>query len=144
MRRNNLNENKTKIGAIYKIILVILVMIFVGMGIGMINELKSYNDAGYSAKLSNMEYRLEDRNFYRINTWICQKEATLDAIDAKEKELGNVGKYYYQAIPYYALKAAGNERADDYLERMEKYKSGMGEYKNQADVIDDILGNWNK
>ena len=136
-------NNTTKIGITYKIILVILVLIFVGMGIGMINEIRDYGGS-YSVTFNNMEYRLDDRNFYRINTWICQKEADFESISPKEKELGNVGKYYYQAIPYYALKAAGNSRSDDYKERMEEYKSEMGEYQNQADKIDEILGNWNK
>ncbi len=142
-QNNQMNNGvNVKLGLAYKIIMIVLVIVFLVMGITMINELK---DAGpyRGASFSSVEFRLENKDFYNINEWFARKSAFFDSFSRSELELGAVGKYYEQALPYYALKAAGVSRASDYYERMEEYKGQMGEYENQADIIDEMLGGIN-
>ena len=131
-----------KLGLPYKIIMIVLVLVFIVMGITMINELR---DAGpyRGANFSSVEFRLANKDYYNINEWFARKSAFFDSFSGKEENLGAVGKYYEQALPYYALKASGVSRASDYYERMEEYKGQMGEYENQADIIDEMLGGIN-
>ncbi|MBO7387386.1 MAG: hypothetical protein J6U15_06235 [Lachnospiraceae bacterium] len=131
-----------KLGLPYKIIMIVLVLVFIVMGITMINELR---DAGpyRGSNFSSVEFRLANKDYYNINEWFARKSAFFDSFSGKEENLGAVGKYYEQALPYYALKASGVSRASDYYERMEEYKGQMGEYENQADIIDEMLGGIN-
>jgi len=135
-----MEKNKSKLTLGLQIAVIILTLVAVGNGIKVLNEIKSANYTS-GTPIKNMEYRLEDKNFERIDEWIVAKEATQSKITSQERALGNVGKYYYQALHYYALKAAGIDRASDYKERMEEIKAGLGEYENQAGVIDEILKN---
>ena len=141
MQQKTTSNINPKLGLISKIIVAVLTITFIILGIRMVSTLR--NDYRYThTTFSNMEYRLSDQNFSRINEWISDKEAHSDFISGKEKNLGAVGKYYYQAVPYFALKAAGDPRASDYYERMQQFKAQMGEYENQADVIDEIYSVW--
>lgn len=135
-----MEKNKSKLTLGLQIAVIILTLVAVGNGIKVLNEIKSANYTS-GTTIKNMEYRLEDKNFERIDEWIVAKEATQSKITSQERALGNVGKYYYQALHYYALKASGIDRASDYKERMEEIKSNLGEYENQAEVIDEILKN---
>lgn len=141
MQQKKTGNINPKLGTIYKVIIAVLAITFIILGINMVKELR-YEYRYTHTTFENMEYRLSDQNFNRINEWICDKEAHFDLISGREKNLGAVGKYFYQAVPYFALKAAGNPRANDYYERMKEYKSQMGEYENQADVIDEIYSVW--
>ncbi|MBP5454333.1 MAG: hypothetical protein J6Y09_06970 [Lachnospiraceae bacterium] len=135
-----MEKNKSKLTLGLQIAVIILTLVAVGNGIKVLDEIKRA-DYTSGTTIKNMEYRLEDKNFERIDEWIVAKEATQSKITSQERALGNVGKYYYQALHYYALEAAGIERASDYKERMEETKAGLGEYENQAGVIDEILKN---
>ena len=135
-----MEKNKSKLTLGLQIAVIILTLVAVGNGIKVLDEIKRANYTS-GTTIKNMEYRLEDKNFERIDEWIVAKEATQSKITSQERALGNVGKYYYQALHYYALRAAGIDRASDYKERMEEIKAGLGEYDNQAAVIDEILKN---
>ena len=134
-------KNSDKLNTILKIVMVVLALVAVGTGYHAYDSVINANHVS-NPTISTMEYRLEDKNYDRLNDWICDKEASFKSITPREQALGNVGKYYSQAVQYYALKEAGIERANDYYKRMLELKGELGEYQNQAGAIDDMLSDW--
>ena len=122
----------------YKVIIMILVLVFILLGFAFREEWEDCLSSHYY-KETSMGYRLDDADYYGINNYTVLNEIHGYENTGTMAVYAAVGKYYYQAVQYYALKAVGNVRAKDYLERMETYRGQMGEYAEHGDVIDEVL-----
>jgi len=134
---------KTKSDRIFKLVIIALAVAAAIIGVSLTRDINDYLKERTPMEIYEIEeYYLLDGQYNTVAEWISRLENSFKyKPNEQEIEMGYVGKYHTQAVVYYALKATGNKRAEEYSKRMESYKSLMGQYMSEADKIDEMYGN---
>ncbi len=131
-------NKETNLPIWYKLMIIILVLAFIILGFAF-KEDWEYALSNHYYKESSMNYRVDDEDYYNLYNYTTMNEIHGYQNTGNLEKYADIGKYYYQALPYYALKSVGSKRAGDYLSRMEEYRTQMGEFTEHADNIDTLL-----